>query len=69
MFSWLAMGESPQMGVVLNVGQSTTEACCYLENRVGNTVTDDGTWKATCLYELAEIVEIRSKDLLMQKFI
>lgn len=52
------------------MGQTSTEACCCLEDRVGNkSLTGDGAWKATCLYDLAEIVEIRSKDLLMQTFI
>lgn len=33
------------------------------------SLTGNGTREATCLYDLAEIVEIRSKDLLTQTFI
>lgn len=73
--SWLDMGESPiqrlgaQMGAVIKAWGKHPLKLAVAWKTVGNSLTDDGTWKATCFYDLAEIVGIRSKDLLMQTFI
>lgn len=68
-FSWLDRDESAQVSAVVNMGQSTTEALLPGKQNRKHSVTRGGTWKAACLYDLAEMVEIRSKGFLMQKFI
>lgn len=51
----LDIDESPQIGTVVSAGQTRTE----VGKQNGKLrVTGDSKLKATCLYDLAEIVEI-----------